>query len=92
MESLTKLWKLTIGHEKEFAKYVRFMCLDESCNGDIIAKKVSYIIDDFINKPPTFNDNRYFLNNTYANNVLKYIFAWFNDYNNNIAPNSLWAS
>ena len=92
MKSLTKLWKLTIGHEKEFADYVRVMCADTCCNGDLIANDLSNIIECFDKTPPTYDKYNYFLTDEYARAVLSYVFIWFEKYMNGIDTDSRWAS
>lgn len=91
MTSLIKLWQLTIGHEKKFAEYVRVMCSDTCCNGDLIVRDLSYIIESFNKTPPTYEKYNYFLTDKYALSVLNYVFCWFDNYINGITPDSKWA-
>ena len=91
MASLTKLWQITIGHEKEFSKYVKVMCKDMCSDGDVIVNQLSYIIQCFNETPPSYEKNKFFRENEYANCVLKYVFEWFGDYIQGIDPNSKWA-
>tara|TARA_B110000495_G_C22813494_1_gene474857 strand:+ start:199 stop:537 length:339 start_codon:yes stop_codon:yes gene_type:complete len=80
MKSLTILWQLTIGHEKEFAKFVRDLFPTNYHEDDGIGNDLANIIELFNEIPPTYEKNNYFLTNNSASRTLHYVYNSFNDY------------
>lgn len=91
MKTLTQLWQLTMGEELQFAEYVRIMCLDCCSKGDKIANILSYQIESYINHPPSYKDNKYFMEDNYAQSVLFRVFEWFYNYKKKIKADPYWA-